>query len=85
MDLTTRNRMQSDDTLGRGMEIALVTLLFLGLGFLVDRWLGTQPIFMIVFSVLVLVAQFIRMQASYQARMEQLEAERRDLSGKVSR
>lgn len=71
--------MQPDDTLGRGMEVALVTLLFLGLGYLVDRWAGTQPLFMIVFSVLVLVAQFVRLRASYQLRMEQLEAERREL------
>jgi F0F1-type ATP synthase assembly protein I len=72
--------MQPDDTLGRGMDVALVTLLFLGLGYLVDRWLGTQPVFMIVFSVVVLVCQFIRMRASYEIRMKELEAERRELA-----
>jgi MFS family permease len=37
----------ADDNLGRGMETALLLAFFLGIGWLVDRWLGTRPLFMI--------------------------------------
>ena len=37
----------ADDNLGRGMETALLLAVFLGIGWLVDRWLGTRPLFMI--------------------------------------
>src|SRR5262245_20841816 len=66
----------SADGLGRGMEFALITLLFLGLGYLVDRWLGTKPIFMIVFVVLALVGQFASLKYGYEQRMKELEEQR---------
>ena len=37
----------SDDNLGRGMDTALTVLAFLGIGLLIDIWLGTRPIFTI--------------------------------------
>ena len=44
--------MRSDDALGRGMEGALTLLFFLGGGFLLDRWLGTTPLFIVALPVL---------------------------------
>jgi F0F1-type ATP synthase assembly protein I len=67
---------RSDDAFGRGMEIALTVALFLGLGFALDRWLGTTPLFMIVLTVLALVGFFVSMKYRYDAAMTQLEAER---------
>lgn len=66
----------NDDNLGRGMEFALITLVFLGLGLAVDSALGTRPAFAIGCVVFAFVAQFVRMYYVYTARMERLEAER---------
>lgn len=71
-----RSIMKTDDALGRGMDFAFVTLLFLGIGFLVDRWLGTTPLFMIVLVVLALVGQFVRIWYGYEATMREHEAAR---------
>src|SRR3954453_1512925 len=38
-----------DDNVGRGIEFVVGVVVFFGLGYLVDRWLGTKPIFMIAF------------------------------------
>ena len=69
--------MRGDDAVGHGMDAAFTLALFLGLGFLLDRWLGTTPLFMIVMFVLVSVALFIGWKARYNARMEVLEERRR--------
>jgi F0F1-type ATP synthase assembly protein I len=66
----------TDDKLGKGIDVALVTLVFLGLGYGLDRWLDTKPVFMIVFVVLALVGEFVRFWYDYDARMKELEAQR---------
>ena len=73
--LTARRPVSSDDTLGRGMDLALVTLVFLGLGYVVDRMLDTKPLFMIVFFVFAVVGQTVKMWFGYAAKMKLLEAE----------
>lgn len=67
---------QSGQTLGRGMDFALVVLVFLGIGYGLDRWLGTRPLFMIGLVVFAVVGQFIKMYFDYTAAMQELEAER---------
>jgi F0F1-type ATP synthase assembly protein I len=62
--------------IGQGTEIAVSLLVFLGIGFLVDRLAGTMPVFMIAFTVFCAVGQFIRMWFGYDAKMQSLEAER---------
>jgi hypothetical protein len=69
-------RGPSDDVLGGGMEIALMVPVFLGLGWVLDRWLGTGPIFMIVMVVLGLIGVFCRLRYSYEEKMREHEAER---------
>ncbi len=64
------------DTVGRGMDMAITLAAFLVLGWLVDRWLGTAPVFLIVFVVVSSIGQFLRMKYTYDAEMERLEAER---------
>ena len=73
-----RRTLRGDDAIGHGMDAAFTLALFLGLGFLVDRWLDTTPVFMIVFFVVVAVALFLSWKARYMASMEALEAQRRD-------
>lgn len=58
------------------MEFAIVVLAFVGLGYVLDRALGTKPVFMIVLVVLSLIGQFASMWYGYDARMRELEAER---------
>jgi hypothetical protein len=65
-----------DDGLGKGMELALTLALFVGLGLLLDRWLGTAPWFAIGLSVFGVAGQTARMWYGYEARMRALEAER---------
>jgi F0F1-type ATP synthase assembly protein I len=67
---------QSGQTLGRGMDFALVVLVFLGIGYGLDRWLDTRPAFMIGLVVFSVVGQFLKMYFEYSATMKLHEAER---------
>lgn len=60
--------------LGHGMDMAITVLVFLGLGALLDRWLGTKPLFMVVLVVLALVGRFIKIWFDYDAAMKSQEA-----------
>ena len=66
----------ADAGLGQGMEMALKLSVFFGLGWRIDRAAGTQPAFMIGFTVFAMVGQSVRMWVEYDARMKRLEAER---------
>jgi F0F1-type ATP synthase assembly protein I len=69
--------MHADDSLGRAMEAAFTLLAFFGIGYALDRWLGTTPVMMIVFSMLAAIGMFFAWKARYTALMEELEAQRR--------
>lgn len=83
-DRATRPTTSGDDSLGRGMDMALTLAVFVVLGTLVDNWLGLFPVFTISFIVFASVGSFIRMKYAYDAEMERHEAERlaRRQSGK---
>ena len=68
--------VRSDDALGRGMDVAIMLALFFGAGWLLDAWLGTRPLFMIVLPVLAAVGLFAKLKYAYDAEMDRLEAER---------
>jgi F0F1-type ATP synthase assembly protein I len=80
MDLLPRKRVNAstNDGIGRGMEFAILVLLFLGVGYGLDSWFGTKPVFMIVLVVVGIVGQFASMWYGYDARMKQLEEQRRE-------
>ena len=73
---STRINRGTDDRLGKSIDVALVTLVFLGAGWALDRWLDTKPIFMIAFVVLALIGEFVRFWHDYDARMKVLEEQR---------
>ena len=73
---STRINRVTDDRLGKSIDVALVTLVFLGAGWALDRWLDTKPIFMIAFVVLALIGEFVRFWYDYDARMKVLEEQR---------
>lgn len=68
--------LDNTQTLGHGMDFALVVLVFLGIGYALDRWLGTRPWCMIGLVVFSVVGQFVKMYYDYSAAMEQHEADR---------
>ena len=72
----TAAQAKSGETLGKGMDFALVMLFFLGIGALVDHWLGTWPAFAIGLMLFAVVGQFISMYYQYKAAMDEHEAER---------
>lgn len=63
------------DSLGRGMDVALTLLVFLGIGWAIDTWLGIFPVFTIGLVVFSAVGMFLRLKYTYDATMERLEAE----------
>jgi F0F1-type ATP synthase assembly protein I len=70
--------------LGHGMDMAITVLVFLGLGALLDRWLGTKPLFMIFFVVLALVGRFVKIWFDYDAAMKSQEARLRSRESSAS-
>jgi putative F0F1-ATPase subunit (Ca2+/Mg2+ transporter) len=79
------SRVEPDDSVVQGMEAAFALALFLGLGFVIDRWLDTSPLFTIGLLVLGAVGVFLRFKYAYLARMDRLEADRRNGSRLASR
>jgi F0F1-type ATP synthase assembly protein I len=63
------------DTLARGFELAATTAIFGLLGWLVDRWTDTQPLFMLIFGAVAVVGQFVRFWYAYDNEMRRHEAE----------
>ncbi len=63
---------------GNGMsmavELAVSPLIFVGLGWLLDRWLGLWPVLTVVLSVVGVVAGFVRTWYRYDLQMREQEA-----------
>ncbi len=70
-------KASQNDALGLGMDAALTVLLFFGIGFALDRWLGTTPLFMVVMTLLAGIGFFVKFKYRYDLEMERLDAERR--------
>lgn len=71
-----QTRVDTQDSLGLGIEAAIIVALFFGVGYGLDWLFGTTPIFMIVLSVLGAVGLFVKWKYRYDDRMNELEAER---------
>lgn len=74
--LPTQKRANTEDSLGLGIEAAVVLALFFGLGYGLDRLLGTQPVCMIVLTLVGAVGLFAKFKYRYDERMDELEATR---------
>jgi F0F1-type ATP synthase assembly protein I len=77
MDLEHRRELSRGygNTLNRSFEFVVVALLFMGAGWLVDRWLGTDPVFLIIFVLVGFIGQGARFWFRYDAEMKVHEAE----------
>ncbi len=69
-------RVNTQDSLGHGLDAVLTLGLFVLIGFGIDSLLGTVPVFMIVMTVLASVGLFAKFKYRYDERMDELEAER---------
>jgi F0F1-type ATP synthase assembly protein I len=72
-----QTRANTEDSLGLGIEAAIVVALFLGIGYVLDRIFGTMPVFMIIFVLLGAIGLFAKLKYRYDDRMEEHEANRR--------
>ena len=54
----------------RGFEFAATPAVFAGLGWLVDRWLGTPFVFTIAFLTFGVVGMFVKVWIGYDADMK---------------
>ena len=76
MKLLPTKRISADDNVGKGMDLALSLLVFLGIGYGLDQWLGTKPWCMVGLVLVVAVGQFVKLKYDYEGTMQRLEAER---------
>jgi F0F1-type ATP synthase assembly protein I len=70
------------EALARAFEFSSTVAIFCLIGFAIDRWLGTTPVFMITLFVVVLIGQTIRLWYSYGAAMRVHEEARRQKAGR---
>jgi F0F1-type ATP synthase assembly protein I len=68
---------QTDDSLGTGIEAGLALVVFAGLGFLLDRWLGVTPLLTILLFLIGAIGLFYKFRADYDLQIERLAQERR--------
>ena len=71
-----KGALSGGDGIGKGAEMAVGLLVFLGIGFGIDAWLGTMPVFMIVATVFFAVGQMVKMWYGYDNEMRRHEAAR---------
>ena len=72
---TPRARTAGNDTAVQGLDAALAVALFFGIGYGLDRWLGTGPWLMVVFTLLGGVGYFLKFKYRYELEMQRHEAE----------
>lgn len=74
--LPTQQRVNTEDNLGLGIEVAVILALFFGIGYGLDRLFDTTPVFMIIMTVLGAVGLFTKFKYRYDERMDEHEAKR---------
>ena len=72
------------DALATAFEFAATIAIFVALGFGLDWWLGTTPIFLLSLTVFVLIGQTVRLWFHYGAELDKHEAARRQRVGRAS-
>jgi len=66
----------SSDSLGRGPEMAISVLVFTVIGLVVDKTMGTTPLFTIGLVVFSVVGNFARLYYTYGTHIEALAEQR---------
>jgi F0F1-type ATP synthase assembly protein I len=63
------------DALSRAFELAATPAIFAGIGWLVDRWLGTSPLFLLVCFFFAIAGVGYMTWFRYEEEMKEHEAE----------
>lgn len=63
------------NSMSRAFELALTPTIMAGVGWLLDRWLGTAPIFLVSLAVFTFVYTVWKMAKGYDVAMREQEAE----------
>jgi F0F1-type ATP synthase assembly protein I len=73
MDFGDRRELNNGfgDALSRAFDLAVTPLVFGFFGWLLDRWLGTTPLFMLVLGLTTLTYMFWKMWSQYDAKMRE--------------
>jgi F0F1-type ATP synthase assembly protein I len=76
-DLAAKRQLNRgySDGLSRAIEIVVTPLLFGLLGHLLDAWLGTEPVLMIVVGAFGVVGLFVKLWLGYDRSMREHEAQ----------
>jgi F0F1-type ATP synthase assembly protein I len=76
VDLGQRRELNNGfgDSMARAFELALTPTIFGFLGYLLDGWLGTRPLFMVSFFLFVVVYLMWKMFRGYDAQMRVQES-----------
>ena len=65
------------DALAAAFEFAATVAIFFAIGYGLDRWLGTTPVFMVVLFLLAIIGKSLKLYYSYSASLERdVEARR---------
>jgi F0F1-type ATP synthase assembly protein I len=77
VDLRERRELNNGfgEALSRAFELAATPAIFAGLGWLVDRWLGTSPLFLIVLFLFAIAGVGYMTWFKYEEEMKQHEAD----------
>jgi F0F1-type ATP synthase assembly protein I len=77
MDLRERRELNNGfgEALSRAFELAATPAIFAGVGWLVDRWLGTSPLFLIVLFLFAIAGVGYMTWFKYEEEMKQHEAD----------
>ena len=76
MDLRQRRELNNGfgEALSRAFELAATPAIFAGVGWLLDRWVGTAPLFLIVFFFFAVAGVGYMTWFKYEAEMKEHEA-----------
>ncbi|MGD9753872.1 MAG: AtpZ/AtpI family protein [Acidimicrobiia bacterium] len=76
MDNSQRRELSRDlNRSSGGFELAFVAAIFGGIGLLIDRWLGTVPVFALGLFMLGIVGTVLKLWIGYDQQMRKLEGE----------
>ena len=59
--------------MGRGLELAVTLLVMVGVGYGIDRLFGTEPLFVIIFSILGFAGITVKLFLGYDTEMKKHE------------
>jgi F0F1-type ATP synthase assembly protein I len=62
-------RVDPKDQIGQGMDAVFVLVLFFGIGFFIDRQMGSTPWAMVIASTLGAIGVFYKLKLAYEAKM----------------